>query len=420
MVAIGLIAAVICLVVANIVKVIRLSLFIKPYEKPDLKILTKPLAISNLVNLVLPFRLGNLWRVYYSGKRMTNGMSFSLATIIVEVLVDFICVAIVFLLSFCFGRETTGAVGSIIFYLSMLLVVVISTVLAFVFKKYVKRMIYGISSIFNESIQLKILKTFWYTIISVKNITNRVNKWQLVFCSLIMWVLNVAACMFIAMAMSNIDGGKVFDIFFSVNGDSPIVVAKLFENGVEDAIIMIAWCILAAVILYIMAYVVRVNYKNKHYENILPQQKFHDRLDFLRMYFHEDGVRDYVQNYLKVNHDVAIIEDYSAGSNATTMLCSKNGKTFYRKYAFSDAAEKLYEQFNWIKEHEKNLTLTKTINVFYEPGVCSYDMPFVQNAVTCFNYVHTESSKKAWRMIETVLKDLDKKYLFYWFYHVLK
>ena len=35
-----------------------------------------------------------------------------------------------------------------------------------------------------------------------------------------------------------------------------------------------------------------------------------------------------------MNQGITILQDYSAGSNATTMLCMDAEKTFYRKYAF--------------------------------------------------------------------------------------
>ena len=39
---------------------------------------------------------------------------------------------------------------------------------------------------------------------------------------------------------------------------------------------------------------------------------------------------------MKVNQGISIIRDFSAGSNATTMLCMDDEKTFFRKYAFEE------------------------------------------------------------------------------------
>ena len=120
-----------------------------------------------------------------------------------------------------------------------------------------------------------------------------------------------------------------------------------------------------------------------------------DRLAFLEQYFN-GGNSAYFKKYIELNNDVAIIEDYSAGSNATTMLCNKDGNLFYRKYSFGKDASKLYDQVKWIHAHEKRLTLTKIDFEYYKDDVCCYDMPYVKEAVTCFNYVHTSTMKEAW------------------------
>lgn len=39
--------------------------------------------------------------------------------------------------------------------------------------------------------------------------------------------------------------------------------------------------------------------------------------------------------------------------DASTMLCSKDNQTFYRKYSIVKDAEKLYEQVKWIENHKK-------------------------------------------------------------------
>ncbi len=65
---------------------------------------------------------------------------------------------------------------------------------------------------------------------------------------------------------------------------------------------------------------------------ICPQADEHDRAAFLSKYFGLEN-KDYVKRFLQMNRDITILQDYSAGSNATTMLCMDKETTFYRKYA---------------------------------------------------------------------------------------
>ena len=47
--------------------------------------------------------------------------------------------------------------------------------------------------------------------------------------------------------------------------------------------------------------------------------------------------------FIEINQNITILQDYSAGSNATTMLCTDGAATFYRKYAFGADGAKLAE-----------------------------------------------------------------------------
>ena len=58
-----------------------------------------------------------------------------------------------------------------------------------------------------------------------------------------------------------------------------------------------------------------------------------------------------------MNRGITILEDYSAGSNATTMLCMDTQSTFYRKYAFGKDGAKLAEQLDWLRARHGCLLL---------------------------------------------------------------
>ena len=81
------------------------------------------------------------------------------------------------------------------------------------------------------------------------------------------------------------------------------------------------------------------------YLNLIPQLDEDERRNFLETYFSNER-REYIESYLKINQNILIIRDYSAGSNATTMLCMNNGKNFFRKYAFGADGDKLYRRLS--------------------------------------------------------------------------
>ena len=145
--------------------------------------------------------------------------------------------------------------------------------------------------------------------------------------------------------------------------------------------------------LKIKSYSKKVDIETEDYFNLFPNQDNKEKLEFLRKYF-LDKDKSYIDNYLKINQKITIIRDFSAGSNATTMLCMKKDEIFYRKYAFEDI-EKLYEQVEWIIENEKrNLPLPKIIRKEKTGSYCYYDMLYKPSSIPLFEYIHSMPFEK--------------------------
>ena len=400
-----IVLAIICFILSNIIRVFRLNLFIEPYEKPDVKTQVQSLALSNVLNIFLPFRLGYIARIFMAGKRMKNGRALMFAATIAEVLLDFVFITIIFTF-FAFLGENTQA--SIILYLALLFGVAIIIALLVLFKKPVKKFIYTIACLFNDVISLKILKSTWFSIAILKNLLKKVDKLQLSLSSILIWILNISACFFISVAM-NQSSKTLFDIiyvFFSNTGLTKSILASMQNSDISHVVNLVFCLFIPSLVLFISQKFFHFEYKNRKYINLLPQQNTTDRLNFLKLYFNNDDDGHYFKKYISINDDVAVIEDFSAGSNATTMLCEKYDKTFYRKYAFGKDAAKLHEQINWIHANEKKLALTKINYEFYDGEVCVYDMPYIDGAVTCFNFVHTQPFETAWRSLKGAIADL--------------
>lgn len=406
------ILSIVLLLMAHFVKIARQTQFIEIYENPPKDKLNKALSITFLLNLILPFKLGNIFRIIYPGKHMKNGCTFSFATIVIDIIVDFFTIAIIYGILFLIGKSVAGNVE---FYLIVTLVLLIFMTVAIVFNKFIKKVILKISGIFNEKIELKMLKTSWYSITAFKDMLIRINKVKLFLYTILSIFLYMLSYLCLAKFLTSVNIELNFmNIFNMMYGSGNIICPTLlvFFNyvGLNGLLYLIIYINIPILIIYWVSYFYEVKpkkEKNKKYVELLPHINSSDRLVFLQEYFSAEKA-EYLKNYLNLNRDVAIIEDYSAGSNATTMLCSKNGETFYRKYSFGKDADKLHEQIKWIKEHQDKLTLTNITTQYYKNDVCSYDMPYVPGAVTCFNYVHTMPFYQSWENIKSALDDLDK------------
>lgn len=398
------------LLCAHIVKIERQSQFVEIYENPPKLIFSQALSATFLLNLVLPLKLGNIFRIFYPRRHLQNGATFSLATIVIDIILDFITVFAIYAALFAFGWDVKE---NFIFFLSVICLLIAVILISFILKKFIKLAIYHLAGLFNENLRLKILKTSWFSITAFKDMFRRINKLKLLFYTALSCALYLGS--FYCFSRFLINSGiqmsflNIVDFMYgSSNLKNPTIVTILNQTGKNGLLSFLAYMIIPILIVFIYPLIFRfIPKKNKqrHYINLLPQVSAHDKLIFLLEYFTAKK-SEYLKSYLELNKDIAIIQDYSAGSNARTMLCSKDDKTFYRKVSFGSDAKKLEEQIEWLTDHKNRLPLAPVENPYTKEGICAYDMPYVDDAVSCFNYVHTMPFENSWQNIKAVLDDI--------------
>lgn len=413
-----LILAIGFLVVGHLFKVYRWQQFIEIYEKPKTNNLMQALSLGYIINFIIPFRIGDLFRAWYAGRKMKNGISFSLATVIVDRVLDILCVAIFFGIFYLVGFQDYQIKDSALFYIIGGITLILLIFLAFKFSKFIKILTKKIASIFNSNIELKILKVSWFGINAFKDIALKLKKKALILNTILMWGGYLTSYTLFSLVLDRLGYNFNFlDIFVSLFSKSTIDISMAsvlsdFSNSLS--LVMVGYITAPLIILLLISFIPKFNLlkkdkkqSEKHYLELLPHINIQDKLVFLEAYFSGES-RNYFKNYLKLNQDISIIQDYSAGSNATTLLCVKNDRTFFRKYAIGKDNDKLYEQILWLKNHQKDLPLTEIIDIKKGKDYCCYDMPYNNRALSCFNYIHSTPIEKGWKVVKTALDDINK------------
>ena len=410
-----LIVAIITLSLAHFIKILRWRLFIEIYEEPRNRNLIQALSLGYLINLFFPFRvIGDFFRAIYSGKKMKNSYSLSFSTVIVDRILDIITVGILFYIFYVFSIYNKQIEKSFRFYM-LFSVLIISLIILFYFlKRYIKIISLKVASLFNTNIELNILKFMWALIWNFKDIFLKINKVKILVITTLMWLLyTFSYYLFSLSLLSQNYNFKLEDIFFllfskDIFGTDFLLIEK--KVSIFFYIYMIAPIIIMLLIsnfFRIKTYSKKPHKETEDYFNLFPNQDNKEKLDFLRRYF-LDKDKLYIDNYLHINQKITVIRDFSAGSNATTMLCMKKDEIFYRKYDFEDI-EKLYEQLEWIEENKKrNLPLPEIIRKEKTDNYCYYDMLYSPSSIPLFEYVHSMPFEDTWEMIENILRKLEE------------
>ena len=410
-----LIVAIITLSLAHFIKILRWRLFIEIYEEPRNRNLIQALSLGYLINLFFPFRvIGDFFRAIYSGRKMKNNYSLSFSTVIVDRILDIITVGILFYIFYVFSIYDKQIEKSFRFYM-LFSVLIISLIILFYFlKRYIKIISLKVASLFNTNIELNILKFMWALIWNFKDIFLKINKFKILIITTLMWLLyTFSYYLFSLFLLSQNYNFRLVDIFFllfskDIFGTDFLLIEKkvsmfFYIYMITPIIIML----LISKFLKIKSYSKKVHIETEDYFNLFPNQDNKEKLEFLRKYF-LDKDKSYIDNYLKINQKITIIRDFSAGSNATTMLCMKKDEIFYRKYSFEDI-EKLYEQVEWIIENKKRkLPLPEIIRKEKTNKYCYYDMLYKPSSIPLFEYIHSTPFEETWEMIENILKKLEE------------
>lgn len=415
--------AIIVLCLAHVCKVLRWRLFVEIYEEPYERNLLQALAYGYLINFFLPLKAGDIFRAVYAGRKMKNRYAFAFSTVIVDRYLDVIAVGILFFIFYLMSLGGTDTAEATRFYTILAAILLGIMVIAFWCSRYIKKCLKLFASIFNENIEFHILKFSWALIWNFKDIFYKINKLKIFCITIGMWLLYIFSYYLFALSLLEKIGKRfemidVFLLLFSKNSIDIGTGKLLFMSSdmvTQFPVFMTVYMIVPLLLLLMISCFRRqqhaessakVGSGESQYLNLLPHLDKKERLYFLENYFSDDK-KDYISNYLKINQGISIIRDYSAGSNATTLLCLSGNRTFFRKYAFDLDGEKLYEQVMWLKVHNKDLPLTEILNYEKTDNYCYYDMAYDSACVPLFNYVHSMPWEKGWAIIETVLEKLE-------------
>lgn len=420
------IAAILIICLAHIVRVMRWELLIGTYEKPSGKKLIKALSLGYFISFFIPFKLGDVIRALYAGKSMKNGRGFSLATVIVERCIDVISVGVIFGAVYFFDKGMSSLYSEITYYALLGILLLFVLIALYFTRNIVKRVIGCIAALFNTVLEEKILRFMWALIWGFKDIILKISKPLIIFETVIMWGLYIASYRIFAYALSKISGNVSFlDVFIKLFSKNTLSSSGFSLS--RETVYYWVFLLVPSVVLFLIVKIFEVFnintealtnavnvFKNKivttnisYKTNLIPQTDLEERRRFLKFYFSGKD-KEYIDDYLRINRNIMILRDFSAGSRATTILCTDGSENFYRKYAFSADAEKLFMQIKWIEQFKDILKLPKIIRKDITEASCFYDMPHMAGSVTVFDYVHTNDKKSAWKLIEQILDDLEK------------
>ena len=415
----------------HVFRLLRWEQFIRIYEYPQRRSMLRAMAGGYAVNFLLPFHVGDFLRAALAGRKMKTGTGFAFATVIMDRFLDVWVVALLFGGFRLAGLGGAAVLGAARYYLVFALLLAAALVLVVLLRDLLKRCCLAMCSIFNDTIKLDGLVFCWSLINTFKDL-RRVNLWRLLLNTVLMWGAYLASYAVLGQAIIACGGAggsfglvEVFNMLFGVKSVDVTSLGVAGSLGLSDAArgLVIAWFLLPLAVMFAAPLlpehlraalngaaepIANREAGQENYLNLLPQVDPRDRGAFLNQYFSLQN-KAYVAKFIEINQNITILQDYSAGSNATTMLCTDGAATFYRKYAFGADGAKLAEQLAWLRRNAARLPLCEILREGTGEGYCWYDMTYSGSAVGLFRYIHSNPPGKSAAILRSVLRALDEQ-----------
>lgn len=417
--------AIALVLVGHAFRLLRWEQFVRIYERPQRGTMLRGMAGGYAINTLLPLHLGDIFRAIFVGRRMKSGVGFALATVIMDRFLDVWFVALGFAAFVLAGQGGMAAWRAARVYLVFAVLLAVALVVVVVLRDTIKRGCLAVCGIFNDTLKLDGMVFCWSLINTFKDL-RRINLVRLAANTVIMWAAYLGSYMALAAALTAAGHPmQLVDVFGALFGQSAGDLRVVLPGGVlagaplTACAAMLSWYLLPLLVMWLatllpervrgaMNQATAAAPAGESYLNLLPQADPQDRAVFLSQYF---GLQNkaWVDRFLQMNQDITILQDYSAGSNATTMLCMDKTRTFYRKYAFGADGKKLAEQLHWLRAQQDRLPLCEILRTGEDADCCWYDMTYDPQAVGMFRYLHSNPVEKSAAVLHGVLDTLEEK-----------
>ena len=375
------------------------------------------LGIGYLIDIVMPWRIGEIVRVMLVHRRDHIRLSHVAATVYIERVTDLVAVSII-LSALLVAHDLTGSL-SWIAPAAMAAGATIALVATVLVRRSlsVRRIVWRLASLFNDRIRAEIADFCWS---AAEIATGRtLLGWRYVLSSIIMWAIYLPAYYVFAEAVGLRPIGILNDLLTTPCGALVQNVSNSGVSAVSELFVLFALVPIVAITLYgtlpeqrrlaTAWHALRSRGTSGVGAPLAARKRFeaaHTYDYFLASLF--SGTNHLLTGFSLAGLDDCIIHKfYNGGSDAVTALVTVNQRLFIRKFAVGGAALKLKVQADWLDEHSSGeLPLVTVGGARQVMETFQYDMPLVTPSNDFYDVIHTSPAAHSAALLKRVIEQL--------------
>ncbi len=426
-------------IIAHFVRAAKSKYLLDNIRKSDSLILFKGLAVGNLFNSLLPLRLGEFIRAFYTGDALSISKTTVFMSIVFERIIDGFILGFCFIIGGIVINDVSAEASSFIIKagIALLVFALFLWVMLQIIKsenKHLLRCIYGISSLFNEHISNRTRMMAWSGIYGTKlMLSNKLSLRKYYAASMGMWLLYFSSitCIVIAFFQSL----PITQLWYTVQvcfagvgtpvgpgyiGTFYSIVATQLNKidvGNVGGFVVFTWFVLTIPISLIGIYVLirqRLGVKKEIPKQEALINKLYRESDissefkhFLDAYFKGERINQ-ILTQAELNDDFRLIKSFKGGSNAHTMLVWQNEELRVKKITLPQYADKLEAQAQWLLDREYKPNLPKVVEQDKNDSYYSFDLAYHEDYFPFFEFIHSHSIRQSTQIIGKVLHFMDR------------
>lgn len=354
----------------------RFSLLIRDESESNFLRLNYALSIGNILNVIFPFKIGEIIRAYLSSPSKTyQNISLFIASVIYERLIDVFSLLIIITL-FYQGFSYVELEELWSSYAQFSLIIITFSLILVTCRRFIKKVIFNSSLIFSNDIRRKTLFLV-YTIFQFPRLRMvTISKMKFILISIVMWMLYFLSYRFFASVVTNAPSSEelsemvnsIFNLNYSLIGDKSFLSNRYILLNLAGSIII-------AIYLSILGFKKRKNLDDVLNYSLLTFANSDAEMKFMTVYFASEN-DEFCRSYQKLHEGGQILDDKTKASGAVTSIFRLNNQIFYRKFATGfHQQEFLKQQVVWMKSCEA-FPVAEIAASYDNPDLYCFDMPY--------------------------------------------
>lgn len=398
-----------------------------------------PLSLGLLLNVFLPFKLGEVARAFLLAKKLNISKTYALVVVFTERLLDVALVASALLVALLFSTKPISfnlwalAVAAV----ALSLGAIVSFSMLIRENRAIFKVISKVSKAFNQDIEYR-LQHSAYSIIHGFQVflfsRRETLKYSINFLG--SWFLYVLAAVILANAFfggqipfgvtisplitaANLSGG-LGPLEFAYDLMTFIELSTVTSNSNHEifAFGIASWLALQGSVVIVGSVVIAINVSGKSEQKPKPMHALSrisrstpqakNLRNFIELYFdRQELARNY--HFEDVRGESQVLGFFRGGSDAITALIRKSDELRVRKSTDLKNKSKLKGQYDWLKRNSAKGLLVNAIEERTTESLYSIDLEFNERSESFFDYIHARKSGVSRLQLIQVFEFLDSQ-----------